>query len=211
MFSSSLDLTLSPPKKGYSHSFHQQMTCSLTSTLFNNMNNKAAAAVFSNKKNYTDSSLVPPDSILKFAHDSTLLPFLTSIGLYRDEFPLAADTPIDQRSRRKWKISEIMPFASNIWFELFRCEDGYKVRMLHNEREVVIPGCPDVICPLERMNQILKQNLNCEFDKICSVQNNKDKAKSADAERAVNRSSREKPFPFTLIASISIALAALLI
>ena len=63
-------------------------------------------------------------SILNFAHSETLQPFMTALGLYRDEEDLLAsdwDTP---RQEHKWQVSKIASFATNIGIVVFECEEN---------------------------------------------------------------------------------------
>ena len=61
-------------------------------------------------------------TVLNFAHEETILPFLTALGLYKDEKGLlASDWPSKDHL---WKTSRIGSFASNIGILLLRCENN---------------------------------------------------------------------------------------
>ena len=61
-------------------------------------------------------------TVLNFAHEETVLPFLTALGLYKDEKDLlASDWPSKDHL---WKTSRIGSFASNIGILLLRCENN---------------------------------------------------------------------------------------
>ena len=59
-------------------------------------------------------------NILNFAHEKTVLPFLTALGLYQDKKDiLASDWP---RKDHLWKTSKIGSFASNVGILVLKCE-----------------------------------------------------------------------------------------
>eukprot|EP00092_Neocalanus_flemingeri_P034573 GFUD01037600.1.p1 GENE.GFUD01037600.1~~GFUD01037600.1.p1 ORF type:complete len:454 (-),score=120.39 GFUD01037600.1:57-1418(-) len=61
-------------------------------------------------------------SILNFAHSETLQPFMTALGLYRDEEDLLASDWGAPRQQHKWQVSRIASFATNVGLVVFECE-----------------------------------------------------------------------------------------
>lgn len=104
-----------------------------------------------------------------FTHSGTILKLLAKLNLYKDDRPLL-HTDFDYD--RKWRVSKIDPFASNIFIVVFDCgDDGHKVLVLHQERPVVIPGCdPESnLCSLDIFMNLFKNDVeNCKFDEMCS-------------------------------------------
>lgn len=70
-------------------------------------------------------------SILNFAHSETLQPFMTALGLYRDQEDLLASDWGTPRQEHKWQVSRIASFATNVGIVVFECEanKGLKERL----------------------------------------------------------------------------------
>lgn len=62
------------------------------------------------------ASSTEPKATFYFSHSGAILKLLAHLGLYRDDFQLAAHT---FERERKWQVSEIDAFASNVAFVLF--------------------------------------------------------------------------------------------
>jgi hypothetical protein len=71
-------------------------------------------------------------------------PFASFLGLYAG----AASEELSFSPDRAWNTSTLCPMATNVQLILYRCENIYKVKVLLNENEVVlpIPECQDVYC-----------------------------------------------------------------
>ena len=137
-------------------------------------------------------------AIFRFAHAETLLPFLTLLGLYKDDKALLG-TNFMMHQTRLFRTSKISPFSANIAFVLLDCSEGgegkenndddddqngkskdnvydgrrhnnYKVQVLHNELPVRLPFCDSDVCPLEVVRHHLKRHIEqCDFDGLCAV------------------------------------------
>ena len=46
---------------------------------------------------------------------------------------------------------------------------SFKIKTLVNEKEMTLPGCESLYCPLERVKQIYAQYLGCDFNSLCGV------------------------------------------
>ncbi|KAJ3100141.1 PHOsphatase [Phlyctochytrium planicorne] len=148
--------------EGYPLPINEKLACSLFTTLDANM---AKAA--------SDDSCTAPKSVFKFAHEETILPVLTTLGLFRDEIPLAPTMTLDQVAARKLRFSDVASFAGNVIFELQDCgsagKKDLKVRVLVNQKPVVVPGCDAEACPLEKFRGALKGKIGCDFDgELCA-------------------------------------------
>eukprot|EP01118_Nematostelium_gracile_P016913 TRINITY_DN7099_c0_g1_i1.p1 TRINITY_DN7099_c0_g1~~TRINITY_DN7099_c0_g1_i1.p1 ORF type:complete len:504 (-),score=114.90 TRINITY_DN7099_c0_g1_i1:44-1555(-) len=113
---------------------------------------------------------------LRFAHAETILPFTAILGLFKDQFPLKADANQTTIDNRKWRSGVISPFAANIGFVLYNCSanpEKYRVKLLHNENEMQVPGCSDLYCPYNELKTIYQDWTfnNCQFDSICGIKN----------------------------------------
>lgn len=139
---------------GYGISVNEQLACSLLTTVSNNMdsvvnNNQTLKAVF------------------KFAHAETIGPIITTLGLFNDNAngginPNMTDAEI---SNRKFKAREFSPFTGNVMFELQQCgPNDFKVRVLSDERPVLVPGCDGETCSIAKFKEALKGKIGCDFD-----------------------------------------------
>jgi len=107
---------------------------------------------------------------LRFAHAETVVPLLAFLGLYKDPFPISANiTPTDRANRLFRTSTGIGFYALNIIFDMYSCSDGtYKVRVLVNEEEVQIPGCPEIYCDFDTFVSTLGYNHYPSFSTVCT-------------------------------------------
>eukprot|EP00123_Amoebidium_parasiticum_P011842 comp20932_c0_seq1/m.27957 comp20932_c0_seq1/g.27957 ORF comp20932_c0_seq1/g.27957 comp20932_c0_seq1/m.27957 type:complete len:500 (-) comp20932_c0_seq1:33-1532(-) len=145
-------------KKGYGHDTNYKMACTLLSDMFSRIDAKFAGT----------SEL---RSFIRFGHAETIMPLVTLLGLFKDDFVFEANTPYETFSKRNWRSSYISPFSANVWFAFYKCDEGEPlVRLLINEKEYTIPGCTNVYCPLSQVRKILHaSNAECNFDELCDV------------------------------------------
>jgi len=116
------------------------------------------------------SSPAPGTTMLRFAHAETIIPFISLLGLYKDNFTLTANLTKDLIETRKFRTSIISPYASNVGFFLFDCGDeGFKLRVEHNEMPVLIPGCDNVLCNYTQFRESFKDVLEFDWNSYCSV------------------------------------------
>uniref|UniRef100_T1I420 2,3-bisphosphoglycerate 3-phosphatase n=1 Tax=Rhodnius prolixus TaxID=13249 RepID=T1I420_RHOPR len=112
-----------------------------------------------------------PQSVFYFTHSGTMLKTLSHLGLYKDEYKLTHNVQVKQRDNRKWKISKVDTFSSNVIFVLYRCGDDLKVLLLHQERIIKFPGCNEgEMCSLKKLEELFNKSLiDCDFQNICSL------------------------------------------
>jgi multiple inositol-polyphosphate phosphatase/2,3-bisphosphoglycerate 3-phosphatase len=109
-------------------------------------------------------------AFLRFGHAETILPLLSLLGLYKDDFPLKWDTDLNTLRTRKWRMSDISSFSSNVVVILHNCSDGYKVETQHNEGQVILEGCDgQVFCPYDLFLKKVDFINNFDFDKVCDT------------------------------------------
>lgn len=108
-----------------------------------------------------------PLGIFRFSHSGLLLKVYARMGLFRDATPPRADN-FKQQTSRQWRSSLIDPFTANLALVLFQCSDGYKLLAYVQEREVVLPGCDNILCPMETVlaNYAPLADL-CDISEIC--------------------------------------------
>lgn len=107
----------------------------------------------------------------RFAHAETIIPLISLLSLYTDTQPLQYNSSPEFIAGRNWNSSWISPFAANVMFVLYECDkDGeteHYVKVLHNERELVLPGCDDVYCNWHTFTKLFTAYFNCEFVSMC--------------------------------------------
>ncbi|RVE49017.1 hypothetical protein evm_006375 [Chilo suppressalis] len=134
----------------YGHNLTYRQACMAIKTMFEDFK----------KKNY-------PHATFLFAHSGTLLKILTHLQLYKPSAPLTADA-IDKN--RTWRTSDIDCFASNLAFVLYKCEDGDKVLVLHQEKVIKLPMCDHELCPLADLEKHFYESIyNCDYSDMCSL------------------------------------------
>ncbi|TPX68218.1 hypothetical protein SpCBS45565_g03276 [Spizellomyces sp. 'palustris'] len=142
--------------KGYALPVNEELACSLVTTISENMDKIVS--------NAPDA----PKGVFKFAHAETIAPIITTLGLFRADPPLSATFTDEQILARQYNGKIFSPFAGNVMFELSKCDKGYNVRVLSDERPVVVPGCPSENCPLDTFKEALKGKIGCDFDaRVC--------------------------------------------
>lgn len=100
-------------------------------------------------KDFIDSSALAiadskaPAANFRFAHAETIMPFMSLLGFYvGDTFESLLKNP----EKRIFRSSEVSPMAANVQWILYRCpSDEYRVRMRHNEKDMIFPieGCSE--------------------------------------------------------------------
>ncbi|XP_039496825.1 multiple inositol polyphosphate phosphatase 1 [Drosophila santomea] len=113
------------------------------------------------------------NATLYFTHSGTLLKLLAHLGLARDNKPL---THKHFASERLWRTSQIDAFATNLAFLRYDCdEEKPQVLVLHQERVVRLPGCPQDkdLCPLATLRRIYAKSVDhCDREEMCRVKAN---------------------------------------
>lgn len=83
-------------KNGYGAGLNSRLACSLVVDMLNHLESQAN-----------------PKVVAYFTHSATMQLLLTALGAAKDNDALRADN-YEQLSRRKWRSSEVSPFASNL-------------------------------------------------------------------------------------------------
>jgi multiple inositol-polyphosphate phosphatase/2,3-bisphosphoglycerate 3-phosphatase len=150
--------------KGLGTPLAYQISCPLLTDFFQTIDNVLNNTVLPQERAY-----------LRFAHAETILPFASILGLFNDSSPLLANSSADFINNRKFRSSQISPFAANIAFVLYNCSSTsvpYRVQLLQNEQETLFPGCSEMYCPYTELKQLYSQYLygNCNFNQLCGIQ-----------------------------------------
>lgn len=81
-----------------------------------------------------------PNVTAYFTHSAALQLFLTAMGILKDDEPLKAEN-YDDVFDRKWKTSEISPFAGNIAIVKYNCSNDTKIKLFLNEKLLKLDWC----------------------------------------------------------------------
>ncbi|KFB35155.1 AGAP003555-PA-like protein [Anopheles sinensis] len=138
---------------GYGYELTYRQACSAFRDLFANF----------------DASGERPRFTFYFTHSGTLLKSIAFMNLYKDNEPLTAQS---YRYKRKWRVSHIDAFGSNLYFVLYNCSNGTQsVGLYHQERLTHIPGCPEnaLLCDYDRFKQLYVDRIEqCDLNTMCS-------------------------------------------
>ena len=114
-----------------------------------------------------DRKLSSRKGVFRITHSRTLLPLVTRMGMFNDSLPLLSSNYKDQ-AKRKWRLSLVNPFAANINFVLYNCNQEFFVRTFLNEKEIQLPVCDSMFCPLEEIEKGWESVIeSCNFDLLC--------------------------------------------
>lgn len=108
-----------------------------------------------------------PKVIAYFAHASTIQLLLTALGAAKDTIPLKSDN-FAEMTNRKWKTSEICPFASNLAAVKYQCpndeESPQRVKFFLNQKPLEFGWCNNGLCKLSDVVDTyrLYKEVDCE-------------------------------------------------
>lgn len=137
------------------------------------------------------------------------------MGLFKDDIELTASNKNDSR---KFKVSEISPFSSNIYFKLHECkkENGneYLISMQINEKQIEFPQCENTkkenqfFCSFDFINNYFINNhfSNFNFNSTCGIQ-----PECSSFIKAINKISQQNKSLTVILVSIFIIFALLLL
>ena len=93
------------------------ITAQMTQPLFEDLFDKIDQVVDEDDQQGNTSG-----SVLNFAHSETVQPFMTALGLYRDQEDLLASDWGTDRQEHEWQVARIASFATNVGILVFECE-----------------------------------------------------------------------------------------
>ncbi|XP_062550122.1 multiple inositol polyphosphate phosphatase 1-like [Armigeres subalbatus] len=97
--------------------------------------------------------------IAYFTHESKIQIFLAALGAKRDKNALRADNYFSMR-HRKFKSSELTPFASNVAVVRYQCSDPVepvKVKFFLNEKVLKLDWCRGELCDWSKVVRYLER------------------------------------------------------
>lgn len=127
---------------GYGNPLNSDMACPLINDLvdtFVNISSDGTKGVF-----YVSDS-------------DAFLPFLSLLGLFNDSQPLIGPNYNNSLKDRAYRTSTMSPFAANIAFVFFDCDEHEdKVVVLHNETPVKLEACSTPHCTWSQFKAIFQ-------------------------------------------------------
>jgi hypothetical protein len=106
---------------------------------------------------------------LLFTQGSSVLPFLTSLGLHQG--PLYTNE-YEEVYYRNWRSSIINPMNANILFVAYKCNNSFKMKIFHNEKPLRFENAScdsNNVCDInEFINNLAVDTDSCDFTKLCS-------------------------------------------
>jgi len=113
---------------------------------------------------------------LRFGSQSTVLPLMTLLGLFKDEYTLDAERSAFGSADRKWATSDIMPMGSSVLLVVYECDGRHNLQLLVNEQVMQIPGCRGLLCEPDTFYRAYKHYLKEDsFEQVCEVDPNANK------------------------------------
>ncbi|EHH19194.1 hypothetical protein EGK_19861 [Macaca mulatta] len=154
-------------KRGYGYTINSRSSCTLFQDIFQHLDK----AVEQKQRSQPISSPV----ILQFGHAETLLPLLSLMGYFKDKEPLTAYNYKEQM-HRKFRSGHIVPYASNLIFVLYHCENAktpkeqFRVQMLLNEKVLPLAYSPETVSFYEDLKNHYKDILqSCQTSEECEL------------------------------------------
>ncbi|KAJ3253053.1 PHOsphatase [Boothiomyces macroporosus] len=129
--------------------FNSQFGCSPLAGLVANINNPQLSATF------------------HFGHAETIIPIVTSLGLFKDAQPLRANDAC--LAGRQFQVTKIAPFQTNLVFEVYagQSPSNPDLRLLMNEKPIDLPCSKNGLVSLQEFESFYQEVLTCKFDSIC--------------------------------------------
>lgn len=112
-----------------------------------------------------------PKGVFYFGHASNMLSTIVRLGFAKDSSHLLSSN-FKEMHDRKWRLSKLIPFASNIIAVLYDCPSGMKVTFFVNEIPINIEKYGCTLCPwesIESMFDPIVSSPSCTADQTSSA------------------------------------------
>ncbi|CAG8476038.1 17629_t:CDS:2 [Funneliformis caledonium] len=114
---------------------------------------------------YGNSSVIAD---LKFSHSFSMTMILTTLGLFKNEYPLTGNLTFEQIQNFEYSEFRIIPWSSTIYFEIYKCSgNNVYMRILLDFKPLYIPGCGEY-CEWNKFKMILGDKIGCDYEKLCA-------------------------------------------
>lgn len=139
----------------------------------NELNKRLACAAVNDMIHHLETDN-EPKAVAYFTHSEAVLLLLTALQAFRDSEPLRADN-FYSMSRRKWRTSEISPFASNFAAVKYACPNEVereKIMFFLNEKPLYFDWCKVGLCNLSEIKERYREYTEANCDEyFCSGYN----------------------------------------
>ncbi|CAG8509530.1 3233_t:CDS:2 [Funneliformis caledonium] len=142
--------------------------CQFWLTVFNRTDACYLTQLVNGVENYLNgnSSMIAD---IKNAQSFSMDLILTTLGVFKNEFPLTADLTYEQIKNVKYTEYKLLYWSSTLYFEIYTCsDDSVLIRVLLNFKPFVIPGCNSEYCEWNKFKEILGDKIGCDFNKMCN-------------------------------------------
>lgn len=139
----------------------------------NELNKRLACAAVNDMIHHMDTTN-EPNAVAYFTHSESVEELISALQAQQDSDTLRADNYYSM-SRRKWRTSEIAPFASNFAAVKYSCPNEVqhdKVMFFLNEKPLYFDWCKVGLCDLSDIKVRYKEytEVNCD-EYFCSGYN----------------------------------------
>ena len=97
-----------------------------------------------------------------FTHSSSMIMFLTRMGIFDDSEVLHSN---NFSQDRRFRTSNITPFGANFVSVLYNCSGVPELRTMVQEVPVKLNACKTPVCELDELNSYVTDE--CNFDEMC--------------------------------------------
>lgn len=121
------------------------------------LNTRLACSLVVDMLNHLESQ-TNPKVVAYFTESATIQLLLTALGAHKDNDGLRADN-YQQMMRRKWRSSEVSPFASNLAVIKYECphdNERNKIMFFLNQKPLDFNWCNVGLCDFTKVQQMYK-------------------------------------------------------
>ncbi|CAG8551319.1 7865_t:CDS:2 [Funneliformis mosseae] len=105
---------------------------------------------------------------LKNTHGLTMTMVLTTIGVFKNDFPLTGDLTFEQIQKVVYSEWQLIHWSSTLYFEIYKCSgDHVYIRILLDFKPFYIPDCGEY-CEWNKFKKILGDKIGCDYEKMCA-------------------------------------------
>ncbi|CAG8571303.1 1687_t:CDS:2, partial [Funneliformis caledonium] len=127
----------------YGHPFNKRMGCVYLTQLVTGVDN------FLNGKSFMIADI-------KNSHSYSLLALFTSLGVFKEKYPLTADLPYEKIKEVKFTEFASIPWSSMVYFKIYTCQKNeVLIRMVLNFKPILISGCGGEYCKWEKFKEVI--------------------------------------------------------
>ncbi|RIB19004.1 histidine phosphatase superfamily [Gigaspora rosea] len=140
----------------YGHPLNELMGCAFITQFVNSVDNYLSG----NSRMVAD---------LKYTQGFPLSFILTTLGVYKNKYPITANLTLEQMKSLKYIETKVLHWTSNVYFEIYTSPGrDALLRFVVNYEPWIIPGCDDEYCKWTKFKNIFSDKINCDLEKKCA-------------------------------------------